>query len=49
MTTLTVAAGALNQIPLDWDGNQARIVAVLRAARETGVGLLCLPELCITG
>ena len=49
MTTLTVAAGALNQIPLDWDGNQARIVAVLRAARAQGIGLLCLPELCITG
>jgi len=49
MTTLTVAAAALNQIPLDWDGNQARIVAVLRAARAQGVGLVCLPELGITG
>ncbi|HYE07236.1 MAG TPA: NAD(+) synthase [Planctomycetota bacterium] len=49
MTALVVAAAALNQIPLDWDGNQRRIVEVLRAARERGVGLLCLPELCITG
>ena len=49
MNTLTVAAAVLNQTPLDWDGNQARIIEVLRAARQAGVGLLCLPELCITG
>ena len=49
MTRLRVAAAVINQTPLDWDANQARIVAVLRAARERGLGLVCLPELCITG
>ncbi|MEM9082065.1 MAG: NAD(+) synthase [Planctomycetota bacterium] len=49
MTMLRVAAGALNQTPLDWDGNRNRIVAAIRSAREHQVGLLCLPELCISG
>src|SRR5262249_41507219 len=47
--TLRVAAAAVNQTPLDWDGNQRRLVELLRAAREREVGLLCLPELCIPG
>ncbi len=49
MTNLPLAAAVLNQTPLDWDGNQARITAALREAWTSGVGLLCLPELCITG
>ena len=49
MTHLTLAAAVLNQTPLDWDGNQRRITAAIRAARDAGVGLLCLPELGITG
>ena len=49
MRTLRVGAVALNQVPLDWDQNQRRIVEVLRAARAQDVGLLCLPELCIPG
>lgn len=49
MSRLHVAAAVLNQTPLDWDGNQRRIAEALRAARARGVGLLCLPELCITG
>lgn len=49
MTRVKVAAGALNQTPLDWDGNRDRIVAAIRRAREQNVGLLCLPELCISG
>ena len=49
MKLLKVAAAALNQTPLDWDGNRGRIVAALDAARAQGVSLLCLPELCITG
>ncbi len=49
MTRLRVAAAALNQTPLDWPGNEERIRAALRAAREQGVDLLCLPELCIPG
>lgn len=49
MKTLHVAAAVLNQTPLDWDGNQRRIVATIRAARERGAAVLCLPELCISG
>jgi NAD+ synthase (glutamine-hydrolysing) len=47
--TVTVAAAVLNQTPLDWDGNQRRIMDTLRAARAANVGLVCLPELCLTG
>ena len=49
MKLLRVAAATLNQTPLDWVGNQRRIVAALDAARSRHVTLLCLPELCITG
>ncbi len=46
---ITVAAACLNTTPLDWDGNQRLIREVLAEARAAQVGLLCLPELCITG
>jgi len=49
MKQLTVAAAVVNQTPLDWDGNQARLVATIRAARTAGVSVLCLPEMCISG
>ncbi|MFN8548610.1 MAG: nitrilase-related carbon-nitrogen hydrolase [Candidatus Eisenbacteria bacterium] len=49
MKTLSVAAAVLNQTPLDWDGNERRILAALAAARAEKVGVLCLPEMCITG
>jgi NAD+ synthase (glutamine-hydrolysing) len=49
MMLLRVAAAAVNQTPLDWDGNRARIVACIAAARAADVSLLCLPELVITG
>jgi NAD+ synthase (glutamine-hydrolysing) len=49
MKLLKVAAAVLNQTPLDWDGNQARILAAVRAARAQQVSILCLPELCISG
>jgi NAD+ synthase (glutamine-hydrolysing) len=49
MKQLTVAAAVVNQTPLDWDGNQARLVATIRAARAAGVSVLCLPEMCISG
>ena len=32
-----------------WDTNARHIRAALAAARDAGVGILCLPELCITG
>ena len=49
MRTIRVAAAAVNQTPLDWDRNLAHLQAVLAEAREAGVGVLCLPEMCITG
>jgi NAD+ synthase (glutamine-hydrolysing) len=49
MKQINVAAAVVNQTPLDWDGNQARLVAAIRAAREAGVSVLCLPEMCISG
>ena len=49
MKLIKIAAGVLNQTPLDWDGNRRRILSAIEAARATKVGILCLPELCITG
>ncbi len=49
MKLIRVAAVVLNQTPLDWRGNRARIVAALEEARRRDVSLVCLPELCITG
>ncbi len=39
----------MNQTPLDWKGNKARLLRSIEQAREQGVSLLCLPEMCITG
>lgn len=49
MQLVKVAAATLNQTPLDWDGNERRIRQMLLRARAEGVGVLCLPELCISG
>jgi len=49
MKLIKVAAAVLNQTPLDWETNKANILGAMGAAREAGVHLLCLPELCITG
>lgn len=49
MKLVKAGAAVLNQTPLDWEGNQARIVAAIQEARAQGVSILCLPELCITG
>lgn len=49
MRKLRVAAAILNQTPLDWPGNTDRILEAIDMARDQGVGVLCLPELCITG
>jgi NAD+ synthase (glutamine-hydrolysing) len=49
MKLIRVGAAVLNQTPLDWDGNRERIRGAIAAARQAGVSLLCLPELCITG
>ncbi len=49
MKLLNVAAGVLNQTPIDWANNFANIVEAIEQAREAKVSILCLPELCITG
>jgi NAD+ synthase (glutamine-hydrolysing) len=49
MKTIHVAAAVLNQTPLDWVHNAKNIRNAIQSARESGVSLLCLPELCITG
>ncbi len=49
MRQLRLGAGILNQTPLDWEGNCDRIQRSIDQARSLEVGVLCLPELCITG
>jgi NAD+ synthase (glutamine-hydrolysing) len=49
MQLVKVAAATLNQTPLDWEGNERRLREMLQRARREGVGVLCLPELCISG
>ncbi len=49
MRLVHVGAGALNQLPLDWAGNVRRIREAIAVARERGVRLLVLPEMCISG
>lgn len=49
MKTIHVAAGSVNQTPLDWEGNLNRILSVVEEAKSQRVQMLCLPELCITG
>lgn len=49
MRTVRVAAAALNQTPLDWEGNKARILRAVELARAEKASVLVLPELSITG
>jgi len=49
MHFIHVGGIALNQTPLDWNGNRDRILAALHVARAEGLALVCLPELCISG
>jgi NAD+ synthase (glutamine-hydrolysing) len=49
MRLIKVSAAALNQTPLAWEANKANILAAIADARAKDVGLLCLPELCVTG
>jgi len=46
---MRLAGAALNQTPIDWENNLANITAAIEQAKEAGVELLCLPELCLTG
>ena len=49
MKLIKLGAAVLNQTPLAWDQNKANILATINIARENGVSILCLPELCISG
>jgi NAD+ synthase (glutamine-hydrolysing) len=49
MKLLHTAAAVLNQTPLDWTHNTRNIRQAIGSARDLGVSVLCLPELCITG
>ena len=49
MKRIRLGAAILNQTPLDWEGNTARILEAIQSARQQQVSVLCLPELCITG
>ena len=49
MKLIRMGAAVLNQTPLDWDRNLANISAAIDEAREAGVSILCLPEMCISG
>ena len=49
MRQIRCALATPNQIPLDWDGNEARIRAAMDAARRGGASLLLLPEMALSG
>jgi NAD+ synthase (glutamine-hydrolysing) len=49
MKLLKVAASVINQTPFDWPGNEVRLRAALRDARQREISVLCLPELAISG
>ena len=49
MKLVKVAAGVVNQTPMDWVGNEDNILEAIRRAKSESVSILCLPELCITG
>ncbi|MEL6907131.1 MAG: nitrilase-related carbon-nitrogen hydrolase, partial [Planctomycetota bacterium] len=49
MDRLHVAACALNQTPLDWQGNLDRARRAVDVARERGARLVLLPELALPG
>ncbi len=49
MQLVKIAAGVLNQTPLDWDNNQRNIRDAIADARAQDVTVLCLPELCLSG
>lgn len=49
MPTLRIAGATLNQTPLDWEGNTARILHAITEARIQKADILCFQELCISG
>ncbi|GAB3829299.1 NAD(+) synthase [Pontibacter rugosus] len=48
-TRLILAAAALNQTPLDWDGNLKNIQDAIAEAKNNKADILLLPELAVSG
>ena len=48
MDRLRIAGASINQTPMDWEGNVARLTSLIREARAQKVQVMCFPELCIT-
>ncbi len=46
---LKIAGAALNQTPLNWQGNLANMVNAISEAASQKADILLLPELCVTG
>jgi NAD+ synthase (glutamine-hydrolysing) len=46
---LRLGSAFVNQTPLAWEQNSAHIRAALEEARSRGIGVLCLPELAVSG
>lgn len=49
MSYIKLAAGVVNQMPMDWENNEKHILDAIDQARSQHTGVLCLPELCIPG
>lgn len=49
MPYIKVAAGVVNQTPMAWDNNEKNIIAAIEEARLQNTGIICLPELSISG
>lgn len=49
MPYIKLAAGVVNQTPMDWENNEHHIVEAIEQARREQISILCLPELCISG
>jgi len=46
---LKIGGATVNQIPFDWENNTNNIIEAIQEALRQEIGLLCLPELCVTG
>lgn len=46
---IRIGGATVNQTPFDWQNNTQHIIDSINEARQQGVSILCLPELCITG
>ncbi len=49
MRLIKVGAAVLNQTPMAWRQNAEHIQEAIAQAKAAKVGLLCLPEMCISG